>query len=121
MTSTLCNRAAFTGDVHQAVCELRRRFPWHFFLDIHTSVTSCQPDLSLHAGLPMTSPRCYSAAFTDDVHQAVCELQRRFPGAPIVAAGYSLGAMLLTKYLAEADSGHWPGEGTQVCWNAVRA
>ena len=61
----------------------------------------------------MTSPRCYSAAFTDDVHQAVCELRRRFPGAPIVAAGYSLGAMLLTKYLAEADSGHWPGEGAQ--------
>ena len=59
----------------------------------------------------MTSPRCYSAAFTDDVHQAVCELRRRFPAAPIVAAGYSLGAMLLTKYLAEADSGHWPGEG----------
>lgn len=59
----------------------------------------------------MTSPRCYSAAFTDDVHQAVCELRRRFPGAPIVAAGYSLGAMLLTKYLAEADSGHWPGAG----------
>ena len=59
----------------------------------------------------MTSPRCYSAAFTDDVHQAVCELRQRFPGAPLLAAGYSLGAVILTKYLSEADSGHWPGEG----------
>ena len=60
----------------------------------------------------MTSPRCYSAAFTDDVHQAVCELRCRFPGAPLLSAGYSLGAVILTKYLSEADSGHWPGEGT---------
>ncbi|KAK9843739.1 hypothetical protein WJX81_004527 [Elliptochloris bilobata] len=71
------------------------------------------------AGLPMTSPRCYSAAFTDDVHQAVCEVRQRFPGAPIVAAAYSLGAVILTKYLAEADTGHWPGEGSGIAGAAL--
>jgi predicted alpha/beta-fold hydrolase len=56
----------------------------------------------------MTSPRCYSASFTDDVHQAVGALHARFPAAPLLAAGYSLGALILTKYLAEVDQGHWP-------------
>ena len=59
----------------------------------------------------MTSPKCYSAAFTDDVHLGVEEVQRRFPDAPLFAAGFSLGSMILTKYLAEADSGKWPGQG----------
>ncbi len=60
------------------------------------------------AGLPMTSPRCYSASFTDDMHQAVGALHAAFPAAPLLAAGYSLGALILTKYLAEVDQGHWP-------------
>lgn len=59
----------------------------------------------------MTTPRCYSAAFTDDAHAAVEEVQLRFPDAPLFAAGYSLGSLILTKYLAEADSGKWPGQG----------
>lgn len=29
----------------------------------------------------------------------------RFPDAPVMAAGYSLGSVLLAKYLAEADNG----------------
>jgi len=56
----------------------------------------------------MTSPRCYSASFTDDMHQAVGALHAAFPAAPLLAAGYSLGALILTKYLAEVDQGHWP-------------
>jgi alpha-beta hydrolase superfamily lysophospholipase len=42
---------------------------------------------------------------------AVEEVQRQFPTAPLFAVGYSLGAVILTKYLAEADSGHWRGQG----------
>ena len=64
-----------------------------------------------HAGLPLTNSRTYSAAFTDDAHFAVEEIQRRFPDAPLFAAGYSLGSLILTKYLAEADTGKWAGEG----------
>ena len=66
-----------------------------------------------NAGLPLTNSRTYYAAFTDDAHFAVEEIQRRFPDAPLFAAGYSLGSLILTKYLAEADTGKWVGEGTQ--------
>ena len=59
----------------------------------------------------MTVPKCYSATFTDDVHFGIEEVQRRFPDAPLFAAGYSLGALILTKYLAEADTGKWPLQG----------
>ncbi len=62
----------------------------------------------------MTAPKCYSATFTDDVHFGIEEVQRRFPDAPLFAAGYSLGALILTKYLAEADTGKWPGQGAQL-------
>ena len=65
----------------------------------------------VYAGLPLTNSRTYSAAFTDDAHFAVEEIQRRFPDAPLSAAGYSLGSLILTKYLAEADTGKWVGEG----------
>jgi predicted alpha/beta-fold hydrolase len=61
----------------------------------------------------MTVPKCYSATFTDDAHLGIEEVQRRFPDAPLFAAGYSLGALILTKYLAEADTGKWPGQGRQ--------
>lgn len=64
----------------------------------------------------MTAPKCYSATFTDDVHFGIEEVQRRFPDAPLFAAGYSLGALILTKYLAEADTGKWPGKGAQLWW-----
>ena len=32
-------------------------------------------------------------------------VQARFPSAPVMAVGYSLGALILTKYLSEVDSG----------------
>lgn len=59
------------------------------------------------AGLPLTSPQCYNAVFTDDIHEAVLHVSRKFPAAPVFAVGYSLGALLLTKYTAEADSGRF--------------
>ena len=34
------------------------------------------------AGLPLTSAKCYSAAFTDDVHLGIEEVQRRY-AAPL--------------------------------------
>lgn len=47
----------------------------------------------------------YSAVDTSDVHAAVLHIQRKFPEAPISLAGFSLGAMLVTKYLADIESG----------------
>lgn len=36
----------------------------------------------------------------------------RFPSAPLMAAGYSLGSVLLTKYVAEADVGLFGAGGS---------
>ena len=53
----------------------------------------------------------YSATFTDDVHLAIRTLRGRFLTAPIMAVGYSLGAVILTKYLGEAGKGNWGVQG----------
>jgi predicted alpha/beta-fold hydrolase len=53
----------------------------------------------------------YSATFTDDVHLAIWTLRSRFLTAPIMAVGYSLGAVILTKYLGEAGQGLWGVQG----------
>ncbi len=60
----------------------------------------------------------YSATFTDDVHLAIRTLRGRYltaasQPAPLVAVGYSLGAVILTKYLSEAGRGSWGAEGVQ--------
>jgi len=54
-----------------------------------------------NAGLPLTSPKAYNGANTDDM-KTVMELvsQQEHPTA-MFAVGYSLGANLLTKYLGE--------------------
>ena len=41
---------------------------------------------------------------TDDVQTAVAGLRNMYPDAPILLAGFSMGAMLVTKYLAEAHA-----------------
>ena len=51
--------------------------------------------------MELTTPRGYSAADTADLHQALARLRSRYPRASIVAAGFSLGGNLLTKYLGE--------------------
>ncbi len=63
------------------------------------------------AGLELTSPTLYCASFTDDVHLAVEEIHHQFPNARLFAAGYSLGSLILCKYLAEAANGTWKLKG----------
>jgi hypothetical protein len=46
----------------------------------------------------LTLMRCISACL-------LLLLCSRFPDAPLMAAGYSLGSVLLAKYVAEADNG----------------
>ncbi|KAG2498167.1 hypothetical protein HYH03_003924 [Edaphochlamys debaryana] len=63
-------------------------------------------------GLPFTAPRGYAATMSHDVFTAVYSVRSRFPDAPLLAVGYSLGGLKLTKYLAEADAGlHLPPHG----------
>ncbi|KAI0054048.1 AB-hydrolase YheT [Auriscalpium vulgare] len=53
------------------------------------------------AGVPLTSSRLYSAATTDDIRQAVIYISSLYPNAPLIAMGFSLGANVLTTYVAE--------------------
>lgn len=53
------------------------------------------------AGVPVTSPQLYSAGQTDDLRTAILHISQRWPNAPLLGVGFSLGANVLTRYLAE--------------------
>ena len=42
-------------------------------------------------GVPLTSCHVSSAAYTGDIHLALQFLSGLFPGAPLLACGYSMG------------------------------
>lgn len=53
------------------------------------------------AGVPLTTPYLYSAGHTDDLRQALIYLSHIYPNAPLLGLGFSLGAGVLTKFLAQ--------------------
>ncbi|KAG8217497.1 Alpha/Beta hydrolase protein [Butyriboletus roseoflavus] len=53
------------------------------------------------AGVPITSPQLYSAGVTDDIRQAVFYISNKFPDAPLLGLSFSLGANVMTRYIAE--------------------
>ncbi|ORY15457.1 Alpha/Beta hydrolase protein [Clohesyomyces aquaticus] len=53
------------------------------------------------AGTKITSPELYNARSTWDVRQSVKWLRETFPNRPLFAVGFSLGANVLTNYVAE--------------------
>ncbi|KAJ7104090.1 Alpha/Beta hydrolase protein [Mycena belliarum] len=53
------------------------------------------------SGVPITSPKFYTAGHTDDLRQALMYLAHKYPRAPLLGLGYSIGANILTRYLAE--------------------
>jgi len=53
------------------------------------------------AGVPLTSPQLYSSCHTDDLRQALVYISHRYPQAPLLGVGFSLGANVLTRYVAE--------------------
>ncbi len=53
------------------------------------------------AGVPLTSPQLYSAGHTDDLRTALVFISRLYPKAPLLGVGFSLGANVLTRYLAQ--------------------
>jgi predicted alpha/beta-fold hydrolase len=53
------------------------------------------------AGVPITSSQLYSAGHTDDIRQALIYIAHRYPKAPLLGVGFSLGANVLTRYVAE--------------------
>ncbi|KAI0272533.1 Alpha/Beta hydrolase protein [Gloeopeniophorella convolvens] len=53
------------------------------------------------AGVPLTSPQLYGFSHTDDFRQAVHYIAQIYPRAPLLGLGFSLGANVLTRYVAE--------------------
>ncbi|KAJ7594733.1 Alpha/Beta hydrolase protein [Mycena floridula] len=53
------------------------------------------------AGVPLTSPQFYSAGWTNDLRQALIYISKTYPNAPLIGLGFSLGANVLVRYLAE--------------------
>jgi len=58
-------------------------------------------DCPVGAGVPITSPQLYSAGHTDDLRQALFYISHRFPEAPLLGLSFSLGANVMTRYVAE--------------------
>lgn len=53
------------------------------------------------AGVPITTPQLYSAGYTDDIRTALMFIAYRYPKAPLLGLGFSLGANVMTRYIAE--------------------
>ncbi|KAJ2802680.1 hypothetical protein H4R21_002326 [Coemansia helicoidea] len=51
---------------------------------------------------PLTSARLYNAYDTRDVADVLGHVARRFPRAPMVGVGFSMGGNLLTRYMGDA-------------------
>ncbi|PWA50446.1 hypothetical protein CTI12_AA472430 [Artemisia annua] len=50
---------------------------------------------------PVITPKFYSASFTGDIGEVIVELSSRYPDANLYAAGWSLGANILVRYLGQ--------------------
>ncbi|CAI5489200.1 unnamed protein product [Closterium sp. Naga37s-1] len=57
------------------------------------------------ANSPVTSPQFYSASFTEDLRQVVRHVAALQPLSRLYAAGWSLGANILVRYLAQEGEG----------------
>lgn len=55
------------------------------------------------AGVPITSPRLYSAGHTDDTRHALAFIAHKYPNARLHGVGFSLGSNVLTRYLGEEE------------------
>lgn len=51
--------------------------------------------------MPITSPLLYSAGHTDDTRLALRYIAHKYPDAPLLGVGFSLGSNVITRYLAE--------------------
>ncbi|KAJ3706617.1 hypothetical protein LUZ61_010322 [Rhynchospora tenuis] len=53
------------------------------------------------ADSPVTTPKFYSASFTDDLCEVVSHVSARYPKSKLYAVGWSLGANILVRYLGQ--------------------
>ncbi|RDB26983.1 hypothetical protein Hypma_005045 [Hypsizygus marmoreus] len=73
-------------------------------------------------GVPITSPRFYTAGHTDDLRQALIYIASLCPHAPLLGLGFSMGGNILTRYLAEEGTeSRLSAACTLACpWNLAR-
>lgn len=55
-------------------------------------------------GLELRTPKIYCAANFDDIELAIDHVRAKNPNSRIIASGFSMGGMVLTRYLAERGS-----------------
>jgi predicted alpha/beta-fold hydrolase len=67
----------------------------------YPSVFSSKLRSTKGAGTPITAPQLYSAGYTDDLRTALLYITHRFPDAPLLGLGFSLGANVLTRYISQ--------------------
>ena len=53
------------------------------------------------AGTELTTPRAYNAADTSDMHQVMHHICELYPKRKKVAAGFSMGGILLVRFLSQ--------------------
>lgn len=54
-----------------------------------------------NGGADLQTPRTYNASNTEDMNLVVNHIKSRYPDAPILGVGVSLGGLILTNYLAK--------------------
>ncbi|WAQ94500.1 ABHD3-like protein, partial [Mya arenaria] len=66
-----------------------------------------------------TTPRTYCAANTEDLGRVVHYVKSKYPDAPLMGTGVSLGGMILFSYLAKTgkDCGMLAGMCVSMAWN----
>ncbi|XP_075509095.1 uncharacterized protein LOC142545661 isoform X2 [Primulina tabacum] len=81
---------SYEGKIKRLVCECLRRgvFP------VVMNPRGC-------AGSPLTTPRLFTAADSDDIFTAVQFIHKKRPWTTFMSVGWGYGANMLTKYLAE--------------------
>lgn len=60
---------------------------------------------SAGAGIPLTTKQFYSAGWTEDIRMATIYLSHKYPKAPLLGIGFSLGANVMVRFVAEEGEG----------------
>ncbi|KAJ2861734.1 hypothetical protein GGH94_004718 [Coemansia aciculifera] len=71
-----------------------------------------------HRGLgrtPLTSPKLYNLRDADDFHDTLQHIHATYPQAPLVGVAFSMGALLLTKYMGEHGTSSLLSAGVAIC------
>ena len=81
----------------------RERYIQHYLVNVRKAF-DCRCVVMVLRGLggvPLTSPRPYNAGDTGDIRAVVKAIHTRYPKAPLLGAGFSLGANVMAKYVGE--------------------